>query len=148
MKKLILLALFIAMHTIQLSAQPENSYKATLKKMLEVAGSGESFKAAINQMFTMFKQQESAVPDSVWASMEGEFLNTSMDELVDMLTPVYQSHITESDLTKIIEFYQTPVGKKFAEKTPLIMQESMQVGQQWGMKIGNAFQEKLKAKGY
>jgi uncharacterized protein len=148
MKRLFLLVSLISLCIIQSNAQSENSYKATLKKMLEVAGSQESFKAVISQMFTMFKQQESAVPDSVWSSMESEFLNTSMDELVDMLTPVYQSHITESDLTKIIEFYHTPVGRKFAEKTPLIMQESMQVGQQWGMKIGNTFQEKLKAKGY
>jgi hypothetical protein len=49
---------------------------------------------------------------------------------------------------KIIEFYQTPVGKKYAEKTPLIMQESMQVGQQWGMKIGQEFQNKLQEQGY
>jgi uncharacterized protein len=148
MKRLILLVSLISVCVTQSNAQSENSYKATLKKMLEVAGSQESFKAVIGQMFTMFKQQESAVPDSVWTAMESEFLNTSMDELVDMLTPVYQSHITESDLAKIIEFYQTPVGRKFAQKTPLIMQESMQVGQQWGMKIGNTFQEKLKAKGY
>ncbi len=148
MKRLIFLVSLISLCIAQSNAQSENSYKTTLKKMLEAAGSEESFKTAINQVFTMFKQQENAVPDSVWASMESEFLNTSMDELVEMLTPVYQSHITEADMTKIIEFYQTPVGRKFAEKTPLIMQESMRVGQEWGIKIGSAFKMKLKAKGY
>jgi uncharacterized protein len=85
---------------------------------------------------------------SRWSGFEKEFSKTSMDELVDMLAPVYQKHMTENDLKKIIEFYQTPVGKKYAEKTPVIMQESMQVGQQWGMKMGQAFQDKLKARGY
>jgi hypothetical protein len=124
-----------------------NDYQATLKKMFEVSGSQEAYKAAIMQMFTMFKQNAN-VPQEVWADMEKEFLATSMDELVKMLTPVYEKHLTQADLQKLIDFYRTPVGSKFAQKTPLIMQESMQVGQEWGMKIGQQFQEKLKAKGY
>ena len=125
-----------------------DSYKVTLKKMLYVAGTEASFKVAIKQMFDMFKQQTTNVPDSIWVELEKEFSKTSMDELVDMLSPTYQKHMTEADLKKIIGFYQTPVGKKYAEKTPFIMQESMQVGQQWGMKIGQKFQERLKEKGY
>lgn len=125
-----------------------DSYKVTLKNMLEVAGTETSFKVVIKQMFDMFKQQKTNVPDSIWVEFEKEFSKTSIDDLVDMLSPVYQKHMTENDLMKIIEFYQTPVGRKYAEKTPFIMQESMQVGQQWGMKIGQKFQEKLKEKGY
>jgi hypothetical protein len=149
MKKIVVvITLVIVSLNAGFSQTTNGSYKATLKKMLEVAGTQESFKMAIKQMFGMLKSQKTDVPDSIWVSFEKEFSNTSMDELVDMLAPVYQNHMTEADLKKIIEFYQTPVGKKYAEKTPLIMQESMQVGQQWGMKMGQAFQEKLKAKGY
>ncbi len=128
--------------------QGDGSYKVTLKKMLEAAGTEGSFKMAVTQMIGMFKQQKTNVPDSIWTDFEKEFSKTSMDNLTEMLSPVYQKHMTENDLKKIIEFYQTPVGKKYAEKTPLIMQESMQVGQQWGMEMGQKFQEKLKEKGY
>jgi uncharacterized protein len=124
-----------------------NDYEVTLKRMFEASGSQEAYKAAIMQMFTMFKQNAN-VPQEVWAEMEKEFLATSMDELIKMLAPVYEKHLTKGDLQKLIDFYKTPVGVKFAHKTPLIMQESMQVGQEWGMKIGQQFQEKLKAKGY
>ena len=55
---------------------------------------------------------------------------------------------TKEDLEEFIKFYQTPVGKKFAKNTPFIMQESMQIGQQWGMKIGENFKNKMKEKGY
>ena len=77
-----------------------------------------------------------------------EFLNTSLDDLVEMLVPVYSKYMTQGDLEKLIEFYQTPVGKKYAKSTPMITQESMQVGQQWGMKIGQEFEKKMKEKGY
>ena len=148
MKKAILLISVLIISLISAFGQIDNNYKATLKKMLEVAGTEATFKMGINQMFDMYKKQMSGLPDSILSDFKKEFLKTSVDELVDMLAPVYQKYLTETDLKEIIGFYQTPAGKKFAEKNPLILQESMQVGQQWGMKIGQQFQEKLKQKGY
>lgn len=128
-------------------AQTDN-YKASLKKMLEAGGTEATFKVAIKQMFDMFKKQYTNVPENVWTDFEKEFSQTSMDDLVDMLAPVYEKHMTQADLDKISEFFQTPIGKKYATSSPLIMQESMQVGQQWGMKVAQKFQESLKEKGY
>jgi uncharacterized protein len=128
--------------------QADAQYKAVLKKMFEVSGTEETYKAALKQIIGMFKQQHSNVPEAVWADFEKEFSSTSLTSLVEMLSPVYQKYMTKDDLQKMVEFYQTPVGKKYAANTPLIMQESMQIGQQWGMKIGQQFQEKLKEKGY
>jgi len=36
----------------------------------------------------------------------------------------------------MIAFYESEIGKKMVEKTPIIMQQSMQIGQQWGMEMG------------
>jgi uncharacterized protein len=128
--------------------QVSDSYKATVKKMLHATGTEATFAIAIKQIVGMYKQQKTNVPPDVWEEMEKQFAKTSVDELVEMLAPVYHNHFTEDDLKKMLEFYDTPVGKKYAEKTPLIMQESMQVGQQWGMKLAQQFAEKLKEKGY
>lgn len=148
MKKLIsTLSLFIIMTFVSIG-QTHDDYKETLQKMLKISGSEESYHAAINQMFTMFKQQFSAVNEETWTSFEAEFKNTSINDLLELIVPVYQKHMTIEDLKELIKFYETPVGKKFALKTPLIVQESMQVGQQWGMKIGQDFAKKMKDKGY
>ena len=147
MKKVLLIT-FLFVSCSSVFAQVTESYKNTLKQMLESAGSEATFSVAIKQMFGIFRQQKSSVPDEVWAGLEAEFEKASMTELVEMLAPVYQKHLTEDDLKKIIEFYQTPAGKKYATKTPLITQESMQVGQQWGMKVGQQFMQKLAEKGY
>lgn len=128
--------------------QVDAQYKAALKKMFEVSGTEETYKAALKQIIGMFKQQHANVPEAVWTDFEKEFSSTSLSSLVEMLSPVYQKYMTKDDLQKMTEFYLTPVGKKYAANTPFIMQESMQVGQQWGMKIGQQFQEKLKEKGY
>lgn len=148
MKRIFLSISIVTMVVISANAQITDSYKANVKKMLHLAGTEATFGAAIKQMFVMFKQQSTNVPEEIWSEFEKEFTQASMDDLVNMLVPVYHNHLTEADLKKMIEFYETPVGKKYAEKTPLIMQESMQIGQQWGLKLGQQFQEKLKAKGY
>jgi hypothetical protein len=149
MKKTLAIAFVLLTMSVNIvSAQANDEYKHTLKKMLDAAGSEATFDSAIKQMLEMFREQYKSVPDNVWSELENEMLKVSMDDLVEMLTPVYAKHLSIVDLNKIIEFYQTPVGKKYAEKTPLITQESMQVGQEWGMKVGQKFQEKMKEKGY
>lgn len=146
MKK-ILFTLLVILTATATQAQSK-TYSATLKKYLEVSGSMGAFKTAITQMMGSFKNMNASVPQEVWTELENEFKSTSMDELVTMLAPVYEKHMTEADLNEIIKFYSTPVGKKMAEKTPVIMQESMQAGQQWGMAVGQKVMAKLKEKGY
>ena len=148
MKKLISTLSLILIFTNLSFAQADNEYKEALQTMFKVSGSEEMYQTAIEQMFTMFKGQYSSVKDEVWVSLEAEFKNTSINDLIEMLTPTYQKHLTLEDIKGLIEFYRTPVGKKYAKKSPMIMQESMQIGQQWGMKIGEEFAEKMKEKGY
>ncbi len=148
MKKLISTLSLILIFTNLSFAQADNEYKDALQTMFKVSGSEEMYQTAIEQMFTMFKGQYSSVKDEVWVSLEAEFKNTSINDLIEMITPTYQKHLTLEDIKGLIEFYRTPVGKKYAKKSPMIMQESMQIGQQWGMKIGEEFAKKMKNKGY
>lgn len=148
MKKVIAILTFsIAVFSFSFG-QVNDDYSKTLKEMYKVSGSEESYQAAIQQMFAIFKQQKTNVDDEFWTEFENEFSKTSINDLVDMLAPVYIKYLTLEDLKEIIRFYQTPVGQKFAKSTPLIMQESMQIGQQWGMKLGLEITKKLEEKGY
>lgn len=147
MKKLIIPISILIICVGQAYGQTD-SYRTTLKHLFIVSGSETNFKVTIKQMFTMLKQQKTNIPDSVWNEFENEFVKASIDELVDMLYPIYKKHMTENDLTKTIEFFETPIGKKYVEKTPFILQESMQVGQQWGAKIAKKIELRLKEKGY
>jgi hypothetical protein len=129
-------------------SQQSSTYKQTLVKMMEVSGSAQTFKASIEGMVKIFKTQKPDVPQEVWTEFENTFVKSASLELVDLLLPVYQKHMTEADMKNLIIFYETPTGKRFAEKSPLIMQDSMQIGQEWGTKLGLELAERLKAKGY
>ena len=128
--------------------QVEEGYEDTLKKMFEVSGTEAAYQSTIKQIVGMYKSQKSDVPADAWDSLEKEFLAMSLNDLTKMLVPVYSKHLTKNDLEELIAFYQTEVGTKFANSTPAIMQESMQVGQQWGMELGKRFNEKMSEQGY
>jgi hypothetical protein len=148
MKK-ILLTFTLILAAATLSFGQDNSvYKTTLQEMMNISGATESYKVVIVQTFKMLKEQKSQVPDEVWTQFEKSFLDASQEELLEILVPIYQKHISLSDLKAVIVFYQSPAGKRFSEKTPLIMQESMQAGQQWGIRLAEQFDKKLKEKGY
>jgi len=146
-KTLLILSLFFCLIMTAFS-QSDSNYEKSLKQMFDLAGTEATFSVAIDQMMGIFKQQYTQVDSTVWNGLADEFKNASLDDLTAMLLPVYQKHLTIDDLNSIIEFYQSPVGKKFATATPLITQESMQIGQEWGMQIGLDFAKKMEEMGY
>ena len=66
-------------------------------------------------------------------------------DMIDLLIPVYQAHLSESDIQAINTFNQSPAGQKLLKAQPLIMQDSMKIGQQWGAdafrKVLNKYQQ-------
>lgn len=147
MKTSILTLLLLLSATLTFS-QENSTYSASLKKMMQVSGSEVAYKGVVNQMITMFKQQQSNVPEKFWDEFAIEMNKDALNQLINLILPIYQKHLTEEDLLGVIAFYDTPVGKKFAEKTPLITQESMIAGQEWGRQIGQQVIDTLKNKGY
>jgi len=144
MKKTIIILITIL--SCNLSFSQENSeYSKELLHMFEVSGTEESYKAAIKQIMGMYREQYTGLGQELWDELESEFMKTSLDDLTKMLTPIYQKYLSIDDLKGIIKFYESPVGLNYAEHTPMIMQESMQVGQQWGAKISEQLMERIKA---
>lgn len=142
MKKLILLlslSLFVAFH----SAAQSDEYQQYLKQYFEASGSSQTFEVAIKQTIQNMKTAASGLSDETWDELEKEFLKTSIDDLVVKLQPVYEKYLTIDDLKAVIRFYESSVGKKLAVNTPLITQESMQIGGQWGMELGQKVMQRI-----
>lgn len=146
MKKIIL-SLTIVFASTAIFAQ-DATYKKSIKELFKLSNTYEAYDMAIEQMINMYKQQKPNIPAEVWDDMEKEFKASAKKELVDKLVPVYYKHLTQTDVDGIIAFYKSEAGKKYADKTPIITSESMEVGQAWGMQIGLKLAEKIKAGGY
>jgi hypothetical protein len=70
-----------------------------------------------------------------------------VDELIQLMMPIYDKHLSLEDLKAANAFYATPAGKRLAEKTPVMTSEGFEVGRKWGEAKGRQIAQRLKEKG-
>ena len=58
------------------------------------------------------------------------------NQLIALIAPVYDKYYTHAEIKSLIQFYESPVGKKVAATMPKVLAESQQAGGQWGRQIG------------
>lgn len=114
-------------------------------KLMEVTGAGDIGVQMMNQMIAAFKQGDQQVPDKFWTDFMSE---VDPNELVEMCVPSYEKHFTHAEIRELLAFYETPLGKKLIKTQPVIMQECMIAGQEWGRKLGERIAKKLQAEDY
>jgi len=77
----------------------------------------------------MKKRNHRVTRDDVERASESaqEFLkNFPLDEMVEDMIPVYQSHLTREDVNVMAAFYSSPTGQKLLREQPAMAGESMQ----------------------
>jgi hypothetical protein len=52
--------------------------------------------------------------------------NYPVEEMLDDIVPVYQKHLSKSDVEAMLGFYSSPTGQKLLQDQPAIVSESMQ----------------------
>ncbi len=118
---------------------------ADIRTLLTLTKSGELAVSMMEEMLNSYRQRLPQVPDEFWLRFAKK---VKTEDLVDMLVPIYDRHLTHQEVTSLIEFFQSPVGKKLVSVQPEIMKESMQVGQAWGEKLANEVTAELQKQGY
>lgn len=75
---------------------------------------------------------------AVQGVVDGVFKELALDDLIRDVVPVYQRHLSRSDVKAIIAFYSSPAGRKILHEQPAMIRESMQAtaaGQQKKMEL-------------
>ena len=117
----------------------EISHRAAAEELLLLTNADTVMKPIWEQMETMMEQQfgrMDAPEDSrpilarftkkMFRILEEEF---SWAKMKDDYIAIYVKTYTEKELEAISEFYRSSAGKKFVEKMPQLMQESMAISQ-------------------
>lgn len=143
MKKIISTLALILIVSSTAFSQTDKEYSETLKKFFEISGNNAVSNTAIEQMIEIFKPQYPNIDANEWDKIIKDFVQKSMSEYIEISMPIYQKHLSKSDLEEIIKFYQSPVGQKFSEKNALITKEVMSISQKWGMELSKKLIEEI-----
>lgn len=144
---LTLLLLILGFCTVVAQEQPvaDTAKQQDILKLLRLSGSAELGLQAMDQIMMSFEEMFPDVPAGFWADFRNE---AKAEDLLDMMIPIYDKYYTHDDIRDLIKFYESPVGRKMIETMPLVLQESMQAGQEWGRALSEKMLQKLKEKGY
>lgn len=124
--------------------QATPSKQALIQRLLKLTKAGELGLQAMRQGITAQKQASPQIPEAFWTEFMKRF---SVEQIEAMVLPVYERHFSAEELQALLRFFETPAGRAFLEKQPVIQQESMEAGQALGEKIGREVAEKLQAEG-
>lgn len=119
--------------TLSANAQDTSDFKSKTIEFIKLTGSAQMFDDAISQIGMM-------VPEDKKEAYTKEAQGTLTD-LYSQLADIYIKEFTEADIDKLIEFYNSEIGKKLASKQTAITQSGMMVGQTWGMSLSQIAQK-------
>lgn len=114
---------------------------AEINKLLEVTGAKEMTTQIINNLIDSVKKTAPNASEEFWSTVKKEL---NVDDLLNLIIPVYTKYLTIDEIKEIVKFYESPIGKKLISVTPQIAQETMVIGQKWGVDLSKKIQEKLK----
>lgn len=124
----------------------QTSKEAKIKELIEVTGVSKMAVQGAQQFVNTYKENYKDIPDEFW---NGFLKEVSTEEFSKLYIPIYSKYYTESDLDELIKFYKTPIGQKTISNIPLIMNESMEVGREWGQNLAKKLIDKInEQKGY
>jgi hypothetical protein len=107
----------------------------------------KTMKPAIVQNRADVEREYDALVPILLAGMQAR-----LGELTDAVVAVYASNFSAEELGAATAFYRTPAGQKLLQKNPLVVQQTMLLGQKFGQSIGADAQkrmiEELRGKGY
>ena len=97
---------------------------------LNASGAGRQMQSSIS---TMLQQASANVPEdkrSKFLAVMNSFMSKYMnwEILKDQMAAMYATEFTEKELKDLSLFYQSPLGKKLAEKQPILFQKGADIG--------------------
>ena len=76
-------------------------------------------------------EKQIAMTHKIFNDVFGEL---PIEEMMEAVVPVYQRHLTRSDIEALIKFYSSPVGQKLLREQPAMIRESVLAGSEIGRK--------------
>lgn len=125
MKKMLFAVAFIL--TAHLGMAQDAAFKSDVDRLLDLSGSTAQMDVAKKQVIAM-------VPADKQAEFSKEF-EASLKPVIQVQKDFYLKEFTHEEVKQIIKFYESPVGKKLAQKTSKLTEATMPAIQSWSMEL-------------
>lgn len=129
----ILLILLLACPRLQAQAQPPTSQEKlpNIRSLILILAIPDVSKQITAAEFASLREEFPQLPPNDLESILREVDEKDLQELINLLTPIYDKCLTDEDLTEALKFYNSPTGKRLAQTMPQIQEESSRIVATW-----------------
>jgi hypothetical protein len=142
-------AMLVSAGAVQ-AQQPSDTATATAKEIIALKGAATVYEVVvpgvIEQVKNLFLQTNPMLSkdlNEVAAKLRQDYA-PRRSEILDEVSRLYASRFTEQELKDALAFYKTPLGKKLVEEEPRILDQSMNIAQNWGNKLSEEVISKMR----
>ena len=111
----------------------------TIEKSFEMVK--QMMPAQLKQMGVSADASSEKAQSTMQKAMDLVMKEMSWDKLKDDYISIYAETFTEGELKGLVNFYKSPIGQKFIEKQPELIEKSMQISQKQMVELMPKIQE-------
>ena len=130
----------------QAPAADDSEKAQVVHQILDVTRAADQVITVIEAAIPTQRAALPAIPAVFWDRLL-EQVRQRRGELIDTMVPVWTSTFSLEELKGLLQFYQTPLGKRLLDAQPVLVREAMAAGQRWGSQIGADIGRQLAAEG-
>lgn len=124
----VLLSVLFILSPAVLFAAERSSHETVARKLVRVTGGVANAEAGAEAMMGMVRDNPELAPyEDVFRAWYKKVF--SAGDFEGEMAQIYMKHFTERELNHLIEFYESPLGKKSLSVLPQIMEESAKLGE-------------------
>jgi hypothetical protein len=159
MRSLLFIAIFLTLFSNLTLAQSPSSDNLTESKrrdihfLMELTGTSELARQMVRigakQLTEAVRLRDPNLPATLLTILEGEMQRMMEEELegpdglLEEFVPIYHRHYTHAEVKELLAFYRTPLGRKSARVTPLILRDGVTQSKAWLEEAGPRLRTKL-----
>ncbi len=143
------LALALAWPAAALAQPPSPEAIAAARELIAASDTAEQMKTLVPLIMRQMKpaiargrpEIEKAYDEVMPLILKA--MNSHIDEFIEAAASIYARNFTVDEMKQITAFYRQPVGQKLLQKLPVVMQESMALGQTFGQVIADDLRDQM-----
>ncbi len=133
---------FLIVFVCNVQAESKNE---KLSALLEITG---AFELAEQMSDALMQQLSPLFPAEAQPVLKEISKSLNFDELKGTIIELNAKHYTEAEVQAMLDFYSSAEGRSIIKKMPLVMQESMQLGNIYGRLQAKKIIEQMKTQGF
>ncbi|ADZ90950.1 DUF2059 domain-containing protein [Marinomonas mediterranea] len=140
--------IFTAVNSLHLNAasaskESVEEFFKVIKMEEQMTGGFEAMMPAIDQLSIQLKLNQEEKSELLSIYLDWFENDIDRPKVINELVSIYSQAFSEEEIISITDFYRTPAGMKFTEKSPELMGIAMQIGVKEGQSKQHLLIEKL-----